>query len=69
MERPNDIKNLAIPSSSSDLCKSWATFTGANVVDQIDSGLKIRGVANGPKLVDLDMAGMKKRETAKQGTV
>jgi len=38
IERPSDIENLAIPSSSQQLCKDWNAYTSGNVVDQIDSG-------------------------------
>lgn len=39
LERPADIKQLPIPSTSYQLCRDWATYTGSHVVDQIDSGL------------------------------
>ncbi|GME51964.1 Multicopper oxidase type 1 [Neofusicoccum parvum] len=39
LERPDDIKNLAIPDSIGATCKSWDAYTASNVVDQIDSGL------------------------------
>ncbi|KAK7734370.1 hypothetical protein SLS57_000064 [Botryosphaeria dothidea] len=40
LERPDDIKNLQIPGSIGDQCKSWGDYTATHSVDQIDSGLK-----------------------------
>ena len=31
--------NLVIPSTSYQVCRDWAAFTGSNIPDQIDSGL------------------------------
>ncbi|MCJ1479893.1 hypothetical protein MMC06_000047 [Schaereria dolodes] len=39
LERPADIDHLAIPSTTYQLCRDWAAYTGTTVVDQIDSGL------------------------------
>jgi len=39
LERPDDIAKLQIPSIMAQTCRDWATFTGKEVVDQIDSGL------------------------------
>lgn len=39
LERPADIKNLAVPSTSYQVCRDWAAYTGNHVVGQIDSGL------------------------------
>ena len=39
LERPSDIQRLDVPETAADNCKSWATYQGAHVVDQIDSGL------------------------------
>jgi len=39
LENPASIAQLPMPSTSYQLCRDWATFTGSNVVDQIDSGL------------------------------
>jgi hypothetical protein len=39
LERPDDIKKLPIPSIMAQTCRDWATFTGEEVVDMIDSGL------------------------------
>jgi hypothetical protein len=38
-ERPNDIKQHKIPSIMAQTCRDWATFSGHDVVNQIDSGL------------------------------
>jgi len=38
MERPDDIKNLKFAPDVAQTCRDWATFTGAEVPDQIDSG-------------------------------
>ncbi|KAG9243496.1 Cupredoxin [Calycina marina] len=42
LERPDDIEQLSIPSSMAQTCRDWGTYTGDNVVDQIDSGLRRR---------------------------
>jgi hypothetical protein len=39
VENPNVIANLAVPSTSYQLCRDWAAFTKTTVPDQIDSGL------------------------------
>ena len=39
LERPDDIKNMAIPNIMAQTCRDWASFTNSVVVDQIDSGL------------------------------
>lgn len=39
LERPADIANYKIPSIMAQTCRDWASWTGGNVVDQIDSGL------------------------------
>ena len=41
LERPADINSTQIspPDTSAQLCRDWWTWSGANVVDQIDSGL------------------------------
>lgn len=37
--QPAKIQKLDFPSSLAQVCRSWAQFTGKDVVDQIDSGL------------------------------
>lgn len=45
LERPADIPSLVkTPSDVSALCTSWDAFTSSRSVDQIDSGLRRRGV-------------------------
>ncbi|KUJ19252.1 uncharacterized protein LY89DRAFT_612848 [Mollisia scopiformis] len=39
LERPADIANVQVPSIMAQTCRDWSTFTGEDVVDQIDSGL------------------------------
>lgn len=39
LERPDDIKQLDMPSTIAQTCRDWASFSGHTVVDQIDSGL------------------------------
>jgi len=39
LERPEDIANSRLPGVVAQTCRDWATWTGNNVVDQIDSGL------------------------------
>ncbi|KAL9004642.1 MAG: hypothetical protein Q9188_002533 [Gyalolechia gomerana] len=39
LENPGGIRNLAIPSTSYQVCRDWASFTGSNLPNQIDSGL------------------------------
>lgn len=39
IEQAGKIKNLNIPPSSAQTCRDWWTYSGHNVVDQIDSGL------------------------------
>ena len=39
MENPNATANLAVPSTSYQLCQDWASFTETTVPDQIDSTL------------------------------
>ena len=41
LERPDDIKELQIPDDMAETCEGWASWTGQNVVDQIDDGLKV----------------------------
>jgi hypothetical protein len=38
-ERPDLITEKQIPSVVAQTCRSWANYTGVDVVDQIDSGL------------------------------
>jgi Multicopper oxidase len=38
MERPADIKKLAIPDSFATTCKDWNAYSSLNTVGQIDSG-------------------------------
>jgi hypothetical protein len=40
VERPDLIENLEIPKSVKDTCVARDAYSSANVVDQIDSGLK-----------------------------
>ena len=40
IERPKDIQKLQIPQTAYQTCRDWAAFSGHNVVDQIDSGLR-----------------------------
>ncbi|PIA91585.1 Laccase-2 [Cercospora beticola] len=43
LERPDDIKrDMDIPGVMAQTCTDWFAFTGQEVVDQIDSGLRIR---------------------------
>lgn len=39
IERPEEIKNINIPSEITDTCNSWAQWSSDHFVDQIDSGL------------------------------
>ena len=39
MERPDQIKETQIPSVMAQTCRDWATYSGTNVVEEIDSGL------------------------------
>ncbi|KAI4129000.1 MAG: hypothetical protein LQ338_002467 [Usnochroma carphineum] len=39
LENPAGIKDLPIPSTSYQVCRDWAAFTGNNLPNQIDSGL------------------------------
>lgn len=39
LERPEEIRDLPIPSTMADTCRDWARWTGENVVDMIDDGL------------------------------
>lgn len=39
LERPDDIKNLKIPSTTFQNCRNWAAYSGGHIVEQIDSGL------------------------------
>jgi len=40
LERPNDIKkSMSIPSTAAQNCRDWASWTGTNIPDEIDSGL------------------------------
>lgn len=40
LERPDDIqKDMAIPGVMAQTCRDWSTWTGQNVVKEIDSGL------------------------------
>ena len=44
LERPDDVRGLAVPATSKETCAAWNAWTAANVVDQIDSGVKARTV-------------------------
>ncbi|OQO03485.1 hypothetical protein B0A48_10149 [Cryoendolithus antarcticus] len=39
LENPKKIQQMQIPSTMAQTCRDWATWTGGNVVEQIDSGL------------------------------
>ena len=40
LERPDDIKDyMDIPSIMAQTCRDWSTWSGNNIVDEIDSGL------------------------------
>ncbi|KAI9673316.1 MAG: hypothetical protein M1829_004082 [Trizodia sp. TS-e1964] len=39
MERPDDIRQMQIPDILRQTCTDWNTYSGKNVVDQIDAGL------------------------------
>ncbi|KAF2669477.1 laccase I, partial [Microthyrium microscopicum] len=39
VERPDDIRNITIPSAVTDTCTKWAGYVADNVPDQIDSGV------------------------------
>ena len=39
MEQTPQIKNKVIPSTVAQTCRDWATYSGHNVVEEIDSGL------------------------------
>ena len=39
LERPNDVKNMVIPSTMAQTCRDWSSWTGTNIPDEIDSGL------------------------------
>lgn len=39
LENPAGIKDIPIPSTSYQVCRDWAAFTGSNLPNQIDSGL------------------------------
>jgi hypothetical protein len=39
LERPDDIKNLKIPSIMAQTCREWSAFTNTTIPNQIDSGL------------------------------
>ena len=39
MERPADIENVVIPSTSYQNCRDWVNYSGGNLLPQIDSGL------------------------------
>lgn len=40
LERPRDIRrDMQIPSIMAQTCRDWSTYTGQDVVEQIDSGL------------------------------
>ncbi|USW51556.1 Putative multicopper oxidase, type 1, multicopper oxidase, copper-binding, cupredoxin [Septoria linicola] len=44
LERPDDIKkDMEIPGIMAQTCRDWSAYTGRDVVEQIDSGLKVRG--------------------------
>ncbi|KAF2836031.1 multicopper oxidase [Patellaria atrata CBS 101060] len=42
LERPDDIVDLDVPARSAQTCRDWAAWTGQNVPNQIDSGLRMR---------------------------
>lgn len=42
MEEPADITQMQIPGVVKQTCDAWDAYSKGNVVDQIDSGLKIR---------------------------
>lgn len=39
MIQPDEIRDFDIPKRLPETCRHWASFTGHNIVDQIDSGL------------------------------
>ena len=36
---PDEIRKIRLPSTVAQTCRDWATWSGVNVVEQIDSGL------------------------------
>jgi hypothetical protein len=42
IERPDLIEGFNIHQSVQDRCVAWDAYSNSNVVDQIDSGLKLR---------------------------
>lgn len=42
MERPTEITQRQIPQIMKQTCEDWNEYTSKNVVDQIDSGLRLR---------------------------
>ena len=40
-ERPNDIKEKALPGVVAQTCTDWSAYTSRNVVEQIDSGERV----------------------------
>ena len=39
LERPDDIRKVNFPPDSKLVCRDWWSFTGTNIINQIDSGL------------------------------
>lgn len=42
IERPDLVEGFQIPQNVKDTCMAWDQYTKSNVVDQIDSGLRVR---------------------------
>ena len=42
LERPADVSKLTFPADSANTCKTWGAWTNTHVVDEIDSGLRIK---------------------------
>ena len=50
LEQPDEIVNMPIPQTMTDLCEAWDDWTNGNVVNQIDDGLKMRDSADRTQL-------------------
>ena len=44
LERPDDVTSMSIPDVMQQTCDDWNKYSAGTVVDQIDSGLRKRGV-------------------------
>ena len=45
MEQPDKIKRRRLPWSVMQTCKDWGEYSGENVVEEIDSGLRLREIS------------------------